>query len=338
MYNVPNATHGLEVQIFLKTEMDKLKRHEKEFMQYFQTLPIFAPNILSHILIGGRPIETIIHRRMLGLLMNIRRKDSIEAELGRRQLAIKNSKSQSWFIRTNEVANKYGLPNSYTVMEEPPWDKQSWKTVVKKAIANYQEEIWKEELSSLSTLNFINPETISFGVAHPVWETSGYSRQNVKMAISEVRFLTDTLMTGEKLNTMYGNRVHILLDCDLYNEQRDFCVQEIYKTIKLQHPEIPLSTITNRTVLMHLILDPTWYRIDIGSPTKVMPNILSIEEANKIEITGRTFCFQIYRQRFNMMSEMENSSDSETSCDDSFSLHDTSSDNDSELDCFYNDD
>ena len=103
-------------------------------------------------------------------------------------------------------------------MEEPTWDKQSWKTVVKKAIANYQEEIWKEELSSLSTLNFINPETISFGFPHPVWSTSGYSRQNVKMAISKVRFLTDTVMTGEKMNTMYGSSPQCICQNPLENQ------------------------------------------------------------------------------------------------------------------------
>ena len=113
-------------------------------------------------------------------------------------------------------------------------------------------------------------------------------------------------------------------------ELRDFCVQEIFKLINLHHPEILLSTMTNRIVLLHLILDPTWYRIDIGSRTKIMPNILSIEEAQQIESIGRTFCFQVYRQRFNILSEIENSSDTETSCDDSFSLHDTSSDNDTD--------
>ena len=70
-----------------------------------------------------------------------------------------------------------------------------------------------------------------------------------------------------------------------------------------------------------------------------MPNIFSIEEAQQIETIGRTYCFQVYRQRFNMLSETENSSDTETSCDDSLSLHDTSSNNDtySVLEYSYND-
>ena len=83
-YNIPRSTHGLEAQIFPKCEMEQLQKHEDEHMKYFQTLPSFAPNILSHILMGGRPVTSIIHRRMLNLLMNIRRKDGIEITIGKK--------------------------------------------------------------------------------------------------------------------------------------------------------------------------------------------------------------------------------------------------------------
>ena len=92
-YNIPRSTHGFEVQIFPKLEMEKLQRHENQFMKKFQRLPPFSPNILSHILTGGRPVTSIIHKRMLSLLMNIPRKDGIELRLAKRQLAMKKSKS-----------------------------------------------------------------------------------------------------------------------------------------------------------------------------------------------------------------------------------------------------
>ena len=183
----------------------------------------------------------------------------------------------------------------------------------------------------------INPGTISYGVPHPAWETCGYSSQNVKMAISKIIFLTDTMMTGEKFNLMYGSnpacicghpletRFHIILDCPIYSELREFCTKQIVDIIAINHKKIMLSTVLNRTVLAHLILDPSWYRNDIGSSTKGMPNILNVETANKIEVIGRTFCFQVYKKRFNILTDIENDSDSETSCEDSYSIHDTSS-------------
>ena len=162
------------------------------------------------------------------------------------------------------------------------------------------------------------------------------------MAVSKVRFLTDTLMIGQKINKMYGTnpscicgypvetRFHILLDCLKYIELREFYQKQIIDIMAKFHPTVPVSVLMDRTVLTHLILDPSWYRFDIGSTTKGMPNILTLETANKIEIIGRTFCFQVYKLRFNLLSEIETDSDNETVCEDSFSLHDTSSEDNSE--------
>ena len=186
---------------------------------------------------------------------------------------MKKSNSQSWFIRVNKIADLYGLPNSYTIVSEPAWDKESWKTVVKEAIADFYEDKWRESLSTLSTLQMINPRSIKFGVPHPSWLTSGYSPQSVKMAVSKVRFLTDTVMTGEKLNKMYGmsskcncgfsleDRFHILLDCITYHDLRDICISSIISVIQEGHPEILEETICNRTVIAHLLLDATWFQI-----------------------------------------------------------------------------
>ena len=41
------------------------------------------------------------------------------------------NKSMSWFHRVNVISQLYGLPNSFTVMEESPWDKDNWKKTVK---------------------------------------------------------------------------------------------------------------------------------------------------------------------------------------------------------------
>ena len=327
-YNVPRSSHGLDIQIFNKVEIEKLQNHENQFMQQFQTLPSFAPTILAHILIGGRPITNLIHRKMLGLLMNIRRKNGIEAQIGRRQLAMKKPSSQSWFWRVNKIANLYGLPNALDVMEELPWDKETWKNTVKKAVAESQLHQWKTKLSSLSSLNMINPDAITYGNPHPVWLSAGYSCHTVKMAISKVRFLTDTLMTGVKLHTMFQtnptcacgypweDRYHLLLDCELYKDLRTYCTKMIIGSIQCNHPNISTGTITDRTVLIHLILDPTWYRSDIGSSFKIMANVLSAEEANFIETIGRTFCFKIYKRRFQYLSRNDpsDSDDETTTC------------------------
>ena len=84
--------------------------------------------------------------------------------------------------------------------------------------------------------------------------------------------------------------------------------------------------ITHPNALGHLMLDPTWFRSDIGSPGKGLPNIMANETTDELEIIGRTYCFQIYKRRHEALSLIDDDSDSETDCDDTYSLHDTTSD------------
>ena len=84
--------------------------------------------------------------------------------------------------------------------------------------------------------------------------------------------------------------------------------------------------------MAQMMLDPSWFRSDIGSSTRGFPNILTENTANNLEVIGRKFCFQIYRRRFDVLSEEENGSDDETDCSDEYSLCDTSSSSSSESD------
>ena len=316
-YNLPRSTHGMEVQILNDIELRSFQQHENAFNKMYQTFPKFAPNILSHILMGGRPATLIIHQKMLTLMMNIQRKEGIEFDIGLRQLAMKKPKSLSWFHRANHIANKYGLPNCYTVFEELPWSKAIWKTTG---------AIWKTTGAS------------QVGSPHPVYLTLGNSTHAVKQAISKVRFLTDTLMTGVKQNKMFGyksscecgfkreDRFHILLTCSFYTDLRQFCIDRMVTVILNVHPWIITETMVKHPyALGHLILDPTWYREDIGSPGKGLPNIMSKKTTDELETIGRTYCFQVYKRRFEILSQKEGD-ESETDCDDSYSIHDTSSD------------
>ena len=167
----------------------------------------------------------------------------------------------------------------------------------------------------------------------------------VKQSISKVRFLTDTFMTGEKLNVMFKysascpcgfqneDRFHILLTCSIYTDLRQYCISKMVDIILNAHPWIITEKmIKHPNALAHLILDPTWFRQDIGSLGKGLPNIMTKSTTDMLEIIGRTFCFQVYKRRFDIMSNTANSSDSETDCEDTYSLHDTSTDSDSSMD------
>ena len=74
--------------------------------------------------------------------------------------------------------------------------------------------------------------------------------------------------------------------------------------------------------LLKIILDPSWFRKDVGSAGQGLPNIISETDANTLECIGRTFCYQLYKRRFQILSEVD--TDSETEDDqDAYSVHDT---------------
>ena len=118
---------------------------------------------------------------------------------------------------------------------------------------------------------------LHFLVASIMFSTAGYSIHAVKQSISKVRFLTDTFMTGEKLNVMFKysascpcgfqneDRFHILLTCSIYTDLRQYCISKMVDIILNAHPWIITEKmIKHPNALAHLILDPTWFRQDIG--------------------------------------------------------------------------
>ena len=225
-------------------------------------------------------------------------------------------------------------------MGEPPWAKKNWKDVIKNTLKDFQTSKWVDELTTgLPSLAALNPGTVLLGTPHPVWETCGNSPQAVKEAISKVRFLTDTFLTGEKLKLFFnskstcicGNplesRTHILLDCPIYSSLREYCLNKMTEVLLQASNLITSDMLAAPQVQLQLFLDPSWYREDIGSSGRGLPNILAKSTCDHLERIGRKFCFQVYKRRLELFSQ--ECEDSETEDEDSFSIHDTSEDSSS---------
>ena len=168
---------------------------------------------------------------MLALLMNIRRKNGIEAKIGNRQ---------------------------------------NWKDVVRNTLNDHQTSKWIHEPSNgLSSLSALNPGTALIGTPHPVWETCGNSPQAVNEAISKVRFLTDTFLTGEKMKLLFNSRascicgnplesrIHMLLDCRIYTNLRGYCLNKMMEVILNSSVLLATDMLTDRKVQLQLLLDPS---------------------------------------------------------------------------------
>ena len=116
----------------------------------------------------------------------------------------------------------------------------------------------------------------------------------------------------------------MLLDCSIYTNLRDHCLGKMTQVLSNFSKFLTHEMTQNRTVQLKLILDPSWFRQDIGSPGLGLPNILDKPTCDHLERIGRKYCFQIYKRRLELLSQEDE--DSETEDEDSFSIHDTSDD------------
>ena len=86
------------------------------------------------------------------------------------QLATKSGSELSWFSRIRQLLEMYELPLPSHLLENVP-TRTKCKKMVNKVINSVVEVQWQEEISSRSTLNYMNPESLRVGRAHHVWSS-----------------------------------------------------------------------------------------------------------------------------------------------------------------------
>ena len=75
--------------------------------------------------------------------------NSVEHKLGIRQLAIKDSDSNSWYIKVDTVLKSYKLPSAHEIILNP---KKNWEKITHDKIDETWVNKWSEEAESKSTL------------------------------------------------------------------------------------------------------------------------------------------------------------------------------------------
>ena len=100
-----------------------------------------------------------LHKRALTLFGNICRLDEseIEKQLARRQLAVKGLEGNSWYIEIRKLLIKYGLPDCWELIENPP-TKHRWKAQVNKLVNEYWSTTIKQRARLYPSLNCLNTE------------------------------------------------------------------------------------------------------------------------------------------------------------------------------------
>ena len=93
--------------------------------------------------------------------------DSTEKKIVRRQLAVKDRKSNSWFTEVKSLLWKYDLPEIYRLLESP-YTKYQWKKLLYEQVNVYWKNYMIEMSKLYKSIDFLNTEIYKAGKQHPL--------------------------------------------------------------------------------------------------------------------------------------------------------------------------
>ena len=114
MFVIPRLLYGLDVQLLKKKDIENLEKFQRQCLKQIQELPDNTSNSACLALLGILPIETILHKNLLSMYVNmIRNGDSIEYEIAQRQLVMKEPHQKSLFNFIKDILELYELPSIF---------------------------------------------------------------------------------------------------------------------------------------------------------------------------------------------------------------------------------
>jgi hypothetical protein len=299
---MPRYMHSLETVTIKTTDMASLGMYHKRVLKKIQHLPDRTADEAVFLLIGQLPIEGALDKRRLTTFGAIAKGDCIEKDIARRQLAVKDNKSSSWFIKVNADLSKYGLPDAHTLLNEPP-KKTTWKTNVDKAVDAYWFTKLKDGAKAKSSLKYVNWDHGDHLRPHHVWSTVHLNVKDVQRAAVKARLLTGTYTLQEKKAVYYpGTEAtcllckntpetleHFLLQCETLQATRQHHLQQVQSAVEEAYSEMAWREVQNNNMLLQLILDCTYEGTQPSPPCK--------DGLDSIESATRRLCFALHRMR-----------------------------------------
>ena len=141
-------------------------------------------------LVVMRPIEQELDARKVSLLASVLYdEESLEHENALRQLAVKDTHEDSWFMQFNALIHKYDVPNIFRVRDAFT-SKGTFKKAIKKGLNNYVITQWQSEARDKLTFKYLNTDTCGVGRVHNSWSSTSNSVRDVRRAHIKVKMLT----------------------------------------------------------------------------------------------------------------------------------------------------
>jgi hypothetical protein len=300
IYVLPRLLYNLEVIDINETNLKRLEVAHRRFLRNIQSLPTRTATPALYILTGVLPIEAQIDQRRLCMIPSLAENPTILTLLTR-QIAMKDGKSHSWIVKTQDALHKYKLPTLLQVIIEQV-DRLKWKSLVKTAISSHWKKQIEKEATVKSTLSRLNP-MFDPKKTHPLWSTTSNCPRDVRKAIVKAKLLTETYtlqynkaifnQTRNATCTLCQgadeNPAHFLLDCPVFQNDREGGLKQTLQGIPLVYQDHPIQG-WETTDLVQLLLDAT-------HPTVAKRLPLQKEDLQILEKGSRNLVYRLHTRR-----------------------------------------
>ncbi|KAK3102011.1 hypothetical protein FSP39_008101 [Pinctada imbricata] len=261
-----------------------------------------------YIIAGEIPIEAEIDRKILTQLMQIFRGEDIEKDIAERQLAVKDSTSNSWFIYAGKILEKYDLPKIHDLLRTPI-AKGVWKKQLTESIINFWKHDILEKAKEKSSLKNLDLKDFKVGNIHSIWKHCNEDTLAVSKAGIKAKLLTGTYLLQSnvakfqqksetatcKLCGRQDETVeHFILICEAIEPQRKPFMEKFRKILE-QH-DVWNHIQVNKDLQLLSIINPGHWKV----PLRLQDD----GTLHDLESIGRGMCHALHRARSNYLENI----------------------------------
>ena len=181
-------------------------------------------------LAGSLPGEAILHTKQLTLFSMICRLPGDPLHTHAHYVLTCSPRSaKSWFQQVRDICLQYSLPHPLELLQHPP-SKHSFKTLVKRQVTDYWENLLRKETIGLTSLFLFHTSHLSLQQPSLLWLTAGSnsfecSKSLVVAKMVSVRYRSDYLCRhwtpsnkkgfclADTCQAVEGDLVHMLIIC-----------------------------------------------------------------------------------------------------------------------------
>ena len=320
MHAEPVLLSGLGSIVLNKSEKSMISQYLKRTVQTLQKLMDRTPPCVVYFLGGVLPGTAVIHKKQMSIFgMVIRSPGSVIHTHAVQILSSAKPSSHSWFLQIRELCLMYQLPHPMSLLEKPP-TASFYKKLVNSKIIDYWEIKLCAEALQLKSAPFFNATFMSLAKPHPIWSSCGSNPFECHKAVTASRMLsgrypTDNLqrhwtpdnkegfclLPSCRHSKPSGTLDHLLLFCPSLSHTREKLLALLSRVSQEHHAIATILTNVltkpNPAAMLQLLLDCT-----------TMPEVIHATQVygdqvqNRLLYFGRTWCYNIHRERMNQMN------------------------------------